>query len=119
MKSEKLLEALEFHDDVPYAQPLLVDQYSRILRFMLKPGQEVKAHQVPTSPFYVVILKGRGIFTDGKGEEGEYGPNDMLIFDKDEKHSVRALNEELIFIGFLHGVETMRPNRTGGELGRK
>lgn len=119
MKPKQLLEGLEFHDSVPFAQPLLVDQHSRILRWMLKPGQEIKEHRVPHSPFYVLILKGRGIFTDQDKQEQEFGPNSLLIYVQDEPHTVRALDEELVFVGFLHGVESMRPDGIGGEIGRK
>lgn len=119
MKSKQLLEELEFHDSVPFAQPLLVDQHSRILRWMLKPGQEIKEHHVPHSPFYIIILKGHGIFTGQDEPEQEFGPNSLLIFEQDEPHTVRALDEELVFVGFLHGVESMRPDRVGGEIGRE
>lgn len=119
MKSKQLLEALAFHDAVPFAQPLLVDQHSRILRWMLKPGQQIAEHKVPDSPFYVVVLKGRGIFAGQDGKEQEYGPHSLLIFEQGETHMVRALDEELIFVSFLQGVDSMRPERTGGEIGRE
>ena len=119
MQSKQLLTDLEFHDAAPYAQPLLVNQHSRILRWMLKPGQEIKQHSAPGSPFHVVILQGRGMFAGRDGQEREYGPNFLLTFAPDEPHTVRALDEELVFIGFLHGVDSMRPERTGGELGRE
>lgn len=119
MKTKQLLLDLEFHDSVPFAQPLLVDQHSRILRWMLKPGQQITEHKVPDSPFYVVVLKGRGVFTGDDGQEQECSPNSLLIFEQGELHSVRALDEELIFIGFLRAVDSMRPERTGGEIGRE
>lgn len=119
MKSTQLLDELEFHDPVPFAQPLLVDQNSRILRWMLKPGQQIEAHKVPDSPFYVIVLKGRGMFAGQDGQEQEYGPYSLLIFEQGEVHSVRALGEELVFVSFLKGAETMRPERAGGEIGRE
>ncbi len=119
MKSQQLLENLEFHDSVPFAQPLLVDQNSRILRWMLKPGQQIAQHKVPDSPFYVVIIKGRGIFAGSDAQEQEYGPHWLLIFEPDELHTVRALDEELIFISFLQSTDHMRSERTGGEIGRE
>lgn len=119
MKSRSSLENLEFHDRAPFAQPLFVDANSRILRWMLKPGQKIEEHQVPDSPFYIVILKGYGMFSGGDGQEQKYGPHDLLIFDPGETHTVRALEEELVFISFLQGVDTMRPDRTGGEIGRE
>lgn len=119
MKSKQLLENLEFHDAVPFAQPLLVDQHGRILRWMLKPGQEIKEHRVPHSPFYIIILKGKGIFTGKDEQEREFGLHSLLIFEQDELHTVRALDEELVFVGFLLGIENMRPDRIGGEIGRE
>jgi len=119
MKSKQLLEDLEFHDPMPFAQPLLVDQHSRILRWMLKPGQKVGEHQVPDFPFYVVILKGRGVFAGGDGQEQEFAPGSLVIFDPGELHTVRALDEELVFISFLQAVDSMRADRTGGEIGHE
>lgn len=119
MKYRQLLEDLEFHDPVPFAQPLLVDQHSRILRWMLKPGQRIGEHRVPDSPFYVVIIKGHGMFAGWDGLEQRYDPGALLVFEPGEPHSVRALDENLIFISFLQGVESMRPDRTGGKLGRE
>lgn len=119
MRSKQLLKDLEFHDTVPFAQPVLVDANSRILRWMLKPGQKIEEHQVPDSPFYVVILKGRGMFAGTDGQEHEYGVHDLLLFEPGETHTVRALDQELVFVSFLQGIETMRPDRTGGEIGRE
>lgn len=119
MRIEHLLEHLEFHDADPYAQPLFVDVNGRILRFMLKPGQRITGHNVPHSPFYIVVLQGQGIFAGGDGKEQQFGPNTLLIFDPAEGHSVRALDEDLIFVGFLHGIPTTRPGKVGGELGRE
>ncbi|MEO8607592.1 MAG: cupin domain-containing protein [Chloroflexota bacterium] len=116
MKSKQLLEKLEFHETVPFAQPLLVDQDGRILRWMLKPGQSITEHSVPHSPFYVVVLKGHGMFAVHGEPEQAFGPDSLLIFDAGEVHSVRALDEELVFIGFLQGVTGTRTDRTGGEM---
>lgn len=116
MRATNLLENLEFHDASPYAQPLYVAEDGRVLRFMLKPGQSIDIHDVPSSPFYVVVIKGRGMFAGADGNEREFGPNDVLIFDKGEGHSVRALDEEFVFVGFLHGVEGTRPGKVGGLL---
>ncbi len=117
MRATQLLENLEFHDRSPYAQPLYVDEDGRVIRFMLQPGQSISEHNAPSSPFYVVVLQGRGMFAGADGNERPFGPNDLLVFDKGEHHSVRALDEPLIFIGFLHGVEGTRPGKTGGLLG--
>ena len=106
MKTERLLNAIEFHNEHPYAQPLLVNKDVRILRFMLKPGQGIVEHKAPHSPFYIVILQGRGMFSGADGIEKEFGVNTLLSFDVAEVHSLRALNEPLIFLGFLQGVRS-------------
>jgi quercetin dioxygenase-like cupin family protein len=103
MKIEKLMENWEFHDKNPYAQPLLVSQDSRILRFALRPGQIVREHQAPHSPVYVVVLKGQGMFAGADGQEQQFGPNALIIFEAGENHSIRALEEDLVFVTFLHG----------------
>ena len=118
MRTMQLLDNLKFQEENPVADPLYVDKDGRILRFCLKPQQSIVEHSVPTSPFYVVVLKGRGIFTDGSGREESMGPNSLMVFDPGENHTVRALDEELVFVGFLHGVPGMREDRVGGELGR-
>ena len=118
MKTNQLLADLKFRDTEPIAQPLLVDQYSRIIRWMLKPGRQIDEHKVPGSPFYVVVVQGHGMFAGSEGQEQEVGPGSLLIFEPGEPHTVRALDEELVFVSFLQSAEQMRPERTGGELGR-
>ena len=115
MKSQQLLEKLEFHESVPFAQPLLVNKDGRILRWMLTPGQSITEHSIHHSPFYVVV-KGHGMFAAQGEPAQEFGPNSLIVFDPDEMHSVRALDEELIFIGFLQGVAGARPNYSAGEM---
>ena len=104
MQAHSLLTELEFHKDHAFAQPLLVDEHARILRFMLQPGQSINEHTAPHSPFYVVILQGKGIFSGADGIEQEFRSNTLLAFDMAEVHSVRALDETLVFLGFLQGV---------------
>lgn len=119
MKTMKLLEELEFDTKDAHAQPLFVDRNGRVIRFTLKPGQSLKEHTSPNSPFYVVVLKGNGIFASREGKEQPVGPNSLLIFDPKETHTVRALDEELVFIGFLRGEPSNVSMRTGGKLGQK
>ncbi len=96
-----LLKNIEFHDKDPNAEPLFVSDEARVIRFALRPGQIVREHNAPHSPVVVTVLKGRGLFAGGDGVEQEYGPNDLLIFSAGEKHSIRALKEDLIFTVFL------------------
>jgi quercetin dioxygenase-like cupin family protein len=103
MKTVTLMENWEFNDKNPYAQPLFVSHDGRILRFALRPGQIVREHQAPHSPVYVVVLKGQGMFAGADGKEQQLGPNALIIFDAGENHSIRALEEDLVFVTFLHG----------------
>ena len=104
MKTIPLMENWEFHDKDPYAQPLFVAYDGRILRFALRPGQIVREHQAPHSPVYIVMLKGQGMFAGPDGKEQQLGPNALIIFEAGENHSIRALDEDLVFVTFLHGV---------------
>jgi quercetin dioxygenase-like cupin family protein len=102
MISINLVENLEFDPRGPHAAPLHVDKNGRAFLFTLKPEQTIRQHNVPSSPFYLVILAGRGLFAGGDGVEREVGANTLLVFEPGEQHRVRAL-ENLVFIGFLHG----------------
>ncbi|MCC7119101.1 MAG: cupin domain-containing protein [Anaerolineales bacterium] len=102
MKTINLLENLKFGEKDPRAEPLHADREGRAILFTLKPGQTIREHNAPSSPFFVVIVKGTGIFTDGSGAEHTCGPNAMLIFDAGENHAVTAV-DELVFVGVLHG----------------
>jgi quercetin dioxygenase-like cupin family protein len=119
MRTMHLLEDLEFHEEHPYAQPLLVDRNGRVLRFTLKPGQSLKEHKAPTSPFYVVVLQGRGMFAGQDGQEHDFGPNSLLIFEEGENHTVRALDEHVVFVGFLHGAPSNISARVAGLLAQE
>ncbi len=118
MKTMQLLEDLKFTDKVPNSEPLFVDAQGRVLRFTLKPGQSIREHNAPHSPFYVVVLQGHGLFAGADGHEQQLGPNSLLIFDPAENHVIRAVNEELVFVGFLHGVPGIPLDKVGGTLAR-
>jgi quercetin dioxygenase-like cupin family protein len=102
MESIDLFENWEFDNKGPHADPLHVDSNGRAILFTLKPEQIIREHNAPSSPFYVVILGGRGIFAGGDGIERVVGANTLLVFEPGEQHTVRAL-DNLVFIGFLHG----------------
>ena len=102
MKSINLFEDWKFDDKGPHAEPLHVDRNGRAILFTLQPEQMIRAHNVPSSPFFVVILTGQGAFTGGDGAEQVVGSKTLLVFESGEQHTVRAL-DTLVFIGFLHG----------------
>ncbi|MDW8319255.1 MAG: hypothetical protein RMN53_15600 [Anaerolineae bacterium] len=119
MRSTHLLESVEFSEVRPTAKPLYVDEHGRILLFALRPGQSIREHSAPHSPFYALVLQGVGAFAGEDGKEQLVGPNALLIFAPNEMHSVRALEEDLVFVGFLHGAPTVRPGKVGGDIGRQ
>ena len=119
MRTAQLLSKIHYREEGPNADPIYVDRNGRAILFTLKPGQSIKGHEVPDSPFYVVILRGHGLFAGGDGKERRLGPDDLLIFDPSEEHQVRAEDEELAFIGILHGAAGNVTNKIGGELGHR
>jgi quercetin dioxygenase-like cupin family protein len=103
MLSFQLNDAPIFHDNNPYAEPLFVDKWGRVLRFALKPGQSVREHTAPHSPVYVMVLQGTGQFSGGDNLEHTHGPGSLLIFEPGEVHAIRAGDEDLVFVALLHG----------------
>ncbi len=102
MKTLPLLQLLEFRDDRPLAKPLLAERSGRVLRFALKPGQRVAEHCAPGSPVHIVVLSGKGMFAGADGQELLLEPNALAVFDAGERHTVRVLDEPLVFVAFLH-----------------
>ncbi|MBE2184181.1 MAG: cupin domain-containing protein [Anaerolineae bacterium] len=102
MKTYQLLEGLQFRDEIPYAQPLLVNAEGRILRFTLQPGQAVKEHEAPHSPVYIIVVRGNGLFAGPDGQEERLGAGSLIVFDSGERHSLRADTDELVCIVILH-----------------
>ncbi|MFZ1396046.1 MAG: cupin domain-containing protein [Candidatus Promineifilaceae bacterium] len=111
MKTFKLHEDVIFNDSNPNAEPLHVDQYGRILRFALQPGQTVQEHNAPNSPVNIVVLQGHGLFAGGDGQAQKIGPDTMILFDPGENHTIKALEEPLVFLAILH--EAPNPDRKG------
>lgn len=103
MKSINLTQSTVFNAKGPHAQPLHVDRNGRAILFALKADQVIREHNAPSSPFFAVILQGNGFFSGGDGQEQSFGPGTLLIFDPGEQHSVRAQDEDLVFLGFLNG----------------
>ncbi|MCC7165255.1 MAG: hypothetical protein IT331_22335 [Anaerolineae bacterium] len=118
MKAAPLLERLEFDAAKPHAAALYVDKQGRAILWTLEPHQTIHDHRVPESPFYVVILQGHGWFSGADGKEEQFGPNTLLVFETDELHGVRAGDERLVFVGFLHGAPGNVSSKVGGEIGR-
>ena len=103
MEIINLMEGIKFNDSHPIAHPIHVDKNGRVLQFALKPGQVLKEHSSPSSPVYLLVLKGEGVFKGGGDSQATAVPGSILIYDVNEKHSVKAGDEELVFVAILHG----------------
>ncbi len=104
MKTLPLLQSLEFRDERPSAKPLLVDENGRVLRFTLRPHQHIAKHCAPHSPVHIVVLRGKGMFSGADGREVLLEPDALVVFGAGEVHAIRALDEALVFVAFLHKV---------------
>jgi quercetin dioxygenase-like cupin family protein len=92
-----------FNKDHAIAEPLFVNENNRLLRFALLPGQEIKEHNSPSSPVFIKIIRGRGVFWGEDKKEQELDKDSVIVFKKGEMHGIKALDEELVFIAVLHG----------------
>ncbi|GMQ78766.1 MAG: hypothetical protein BMS9Abin02_1301 [Anaerolineae bacterium] len=106
MRTIELLAGVKFNEKQPHAQSLHSNKDARALRFAFLPGQSIKAHDAPHSPVHLMILQGKGVFTSQDGVERECGPGMMIIFDAGETHTVRALEEDLVYVSIYNGVPT-------------
>lgn len=114
-----VLDDVKFWERGAHAEPLLVDDRGRILRFALMPGQSIREHRTPGTPLYILVLQGNGVFTDGEGTEVEVGPHSLLMFDPGESHSVRAKDEPFVFLAFLDPAASVPEGKRGGLVGRE
>lgn len=73
---------------------------SLLIRLSLLPGQSIKEHSSPSSPVYIIILVGKGLFSDEQGNLKEFGINTCIKYDQNEKHSIQARDGKLVFIAF-------------------
>lgn len=80
---------------------MVMTENGRALRFAFLPGQEIKVHEAPHSPVHLVVLQGRGLFAGADGVERECSQGMLVAFDAGETHSIRALDENLVFIAIF------------------
>ena len=103
MKAIQLFDHVRFNESNPHSEPLHVDANGRALLFALRPGQTVREHNAPHSPVNIVVLKGHGFFAGGDKKESLLGPNTLLLIAPGESHTIRAVDEDLVFLLILHG----------------
>lgn len=103
MNSFDLMKDVEFNNEHPVAESILADKDTRLIRFSLLPGQSIKEHSAPSSPVYIIILEGKGLFSDAQNGLREFGENRCIKYEQNEKHTVQATDEKLVFIALLRG----------------
>ena len=104
MKTITLLDdELVFGDQGPYAQQLLSDTIGKIVRYTLKPGQEMDETHAPFMPRYFMVMQGEGLFKTADNDAGEkVGAGSLVVFAPREDNTIQALDNDLVVVGFLH-----------------
>ena len=78
------------------------DAIKEIGLMTLKPGDSIGLHKHADNEDTYIILSGKGIFTDGDGEEYMVGPMSVTIATPGEAHALKNTgNEDLIFIDLI------------------
>lgn len=98
MRTINLFEGIKFNQRNAHAESLHSNEDGRALRFAFLPEQHIKQHEAPHSPIHLIILQGRGMFASGDGVECECSEGMMVAFDAGEPHTVRALDEKLVYV---------------------
>jgi len=101
-----LFEGIKFNERNAHAESLHSNEEGRALRFAFLPGQRIELYESPHSPVHLIILQGRGMFTGADGVERECSKDMMVAFDAGETHTVRALDEKLVYIAIYKEVPT-------------
>ena len=70
--------------------------------WLVKPGQEVKAHEHPAGDDFWVCIQGKGIFFPELGKEVPVEKGDLIITGKGTCHGLRNTGEEdFIFVSIV------------------
>jgi quercetin dioxygenase-like cupin family protein len=84
---------------------------ARLVVFRLGPGQTVAPHR-NASTVMLTAIAGRGM-ARGADEEHPIAPGDVVVFEPNELHGMRAVDEELILLATI----TPRPGERARETG--
>lgn len=74
-------------------------EHARLVVFRLAPGQSVAPHH-SASTVLLQVLEGRGVISGSNGDR-RCVQNDVLIFDPNEPHGMRAEDEELVLLATI------------------
>lgn len=79
----------------------------RLVVFRLAPGQQVAPHRSP-STVTITVLEGTGIIT-GPESLRRCAPGDVVAYDPDELHGMRATEEEFLLLAAITPRPGARP----------
>ena len=80
---------------------------ARLVVFRLAPGQSVAPHRNASS-VTLTVISGSGL-TSGANEERPVTAGDVVTYDPNELHGMRAVNDELVLLATI----TPRPGARG------
>jgi quercetin dioxygenase-like cupin family protein len=93
---DNVLNNQKFLADEPVRDLIHKFEKFKMMRISLKKGLVVEKH-AGTHPVFFLVLKGRGIFTTGKGDF-ELAENDYVSLEKEEPRGIKSL-EDLVILG--------------------
>lgn len=102
MRTVDLFADIKFSERKAHAESLHSNEEGRALRFAFLPEQELETHEAPHSPIHLVIIQGRGMFAGADGVERECSEGMLVAFDAGESHTVRALDEKLVYVAIYN-----------------
>jgi quercetin dioxygenase-like cupin family protein len=80
---------------------------ARLIVFRLSPGQSVAPHR-NASTVTLAVISGSGLTSGGDGEQ-RVTTGDVVTYDPNELHGMRAVDEELVLLATI----TPRPGTRG------
>ncbi len=72
---------------------------ARVVMVRIEPGQEVPVH-TSTSTVLLVVVSGTGTVAGGDAER-RVGPGDIIAYDPQEPHGMRADGEQLVIAAII------------------
>ena len=97
---------VRFSDAKATVTELVVNEYSRIAVWGVRPGQEVPAHTHPAGQDTWVMLRGELTYYLGNGARRAIRAGDLDIADRDEVHgAINEGKEDAVFLSIYNAPE--------------
>lgn len=94
INSNNIFYNQEFKEGEPAKDPIFICDKFKVMRISLKMGLEIEPH-AGNHPVFFLVLKGRGIFTNG-GKEIELGENEFVSIDSDKLRGIKSLEDLVV-----------------------